>query len=279
MIKFYTNKRKEDDVMELDIVENKFSIRQIIDVIKAKNEHIRKLLTVKDRHSDAFVYVISGSCTYNFNDDQEFTVNAGDIFYLAHHANYTMYIHSDEYQFIFCDFEFENHDLKKSNIYAPSNASYAENTFRKLLYIYTHHTSISFFECMSILYDIYGIIALTASTNYMSNSIKTKITEAKEYIDTHFNDLSLSISVLADKLDISDVYFRKLFKSQYNMSPSKYINAIRINNAQRLMKHSFLSLETCALKSGFSSLQYFSRVFKKMEGISPGKYRKEKLND
>ena len=107
MIKFYTNKRKEDDVMELDIVENKFSIRQIIDVIKAKNEHIRKLLTVKDRHSDAFVYVISGSCTYNFNDDQEFTVNAGDIFYLAHHANYTMYIHSDEYQFIFCDFEFE----------------------------------------------------------------------------------------------------------------------------------------------------------------------------
>ena len=262
--------------MKLDIFENKFYISKIIDVIKAKNENVRRFITVKDRHSDAFVYIISGSCTYNFNDNHNFTVNSGDVLYLAHHSNYTMYIYSDEYQFIFCDFVFENHVFKKSDIFTLKNPSNAKNAFEKLLSLYTHHTNVSFFDCMSTLYDIYGTIALAASSNYVNSSIKTKMSETKEYIDTHFNDLSLSVSLLAERLDISDVYFRKLFKSQYNISPSKYINSIRISNAKRLMNHSFLSLESCALKSGFSSLQYFSRVFKKMTGISPGKYRKIK---
>ena len=44
------------------------------------------------------------------------------------------------------------------------------------------------------------------------------------------------------------------------------------------MNYTFLTLEECALQSGFSSLQHFCKTFKSVYGISPGKYRKEKLN-
>lgn len=46
--------------------------------------------------------------------------------------------------------------------------------------------------------------------------------------------------------------------------------------ARELMTYSFLTLEDCALQSGFSSLQYFCRVFKKGYGITPAKYRESR---
>ncbi|MBE6651758.1 MAG: helix-turn-helix transcriptional regulator [Ruminococcaceae bacterium] len=99
--------------------------------------------------------------------------------------------------------------------------------------------------------------------------------EARFYIDENFNLPEFSITLLAERIEMSEVYLRKLFRAQYGISPSKYLISVRLKNAKKLMKYPFLTLEECALQSGFSSLQYFCRLFKKETGISPGKYRKE----
>jgi AraC-like DNA-binding protein len=99
--------------------------------------------------------------------------------------------------------------------------------------------------------------------------------EAKRYIEDNFNLPELSISMIAEKIGISEVYLRKLFKAQFATSPAKYLISVRLKNAKKLMKYPFLSLEECAMQSGFSSLQYFCRLFKKETGISPGSYRKQ----
>jgi two-component system response regulator YesN len=97
-----------------------------------------------------------------------------------------------------------------------------------------------------------------------------------DYIKSNFKDLSLSVETLAEIQGISEVYFRRLFKKQYGISPSQYIITTRIEHAKSLIKHSFLSLEECAVQSGFSSVQYFCRVFKKVTGMTPTEYRKAK---
>ena len=103
---------------KINIIQETLCIKKIITVIQGKNEKHHKLLNVKSRHSDAFVYVISGSCTYRFDDKTEFKVTAGDVFYLPYQSIYTMYIHTDDYRYIFCDFEFAESSERLSALYS-----------------------------------------------------------------------------------------------------------------------------------------------------------------
>ena len=128
---------------------------------------------------------------------------------------------------------------------------------------------------MSILYSIYGLLQQDTQKSYLGKSKEMNMIEAKRYIDENFSLPELSISLLAEKNEMSEVYLRKLFRARYGISPSKYLVSVRLKNAKKLMKYQFQTLEECAQQSGFSSLQYFCRLFKKETGISPGKYRKE----
>ena len=258
-----------------DITQENLCIRKIITVIQGKMPNRHKLLTAKSRHSDAFAYVISGSCTYRFDDTTEFEVTAGDVFYLPYQSIYTMYVHTDDYRYIFCDFEFTEPSARRSALYSHQDLKNVDSLFFKLLNRYRASAENTYIECMSILYSIYGLLQKNTQKSYTGKNQERNMVEARCYIDGNFNLPELTVSLIAEKIGISEVYLRKLFRAQYGISPSKYLISVRLKNAKKLMKYPFLTLEECALQSGFSSLQYFCRLFKKETGISPGKYRKE----
>lgn len=56
--------------------------------------------------------------------------------------------------------------------------------------------------------------------------------EAKRYMDENFSNTEFSISMLAERIGISEAYFRKLFKAQHGISPSRYLISIRIKSAK-----------------------------------------------
>ena len=271
----YKKEVRNNTMKKTDIMQENLCIQKIITVIQGKNEKHHKLLTVKSRHSDAFVYVISGSCTYRFDDKTEFKATAGDVFYLPYQSIYTMYIDTDEYRYIFCDFEFAEPSARLSALYSHQDLKNVDTLFFKLLNRYRSSMKNTYIECMSILYGIYGLLQHNTQKSYIGKSKERNMIEARCYIDENFNLPEFSISQLAEKIKICEVYLRKLFRAQYGISPSKYLISVRLKNAKKLMKYPFLTLEECALQSGFSSLQYFCRLFKKETGISPGKYRKE----
>ena len=72
----YKKEVRNNTMKKTDIMQENLCIQKIITVIQGKNEKHHKLLTVQSRHSDAFVYVRSGSCTYRFDDKTEFKVTA-----------------------------------------------------------------------------------------------------------------------------------------------------------------------------------------------------------
>lgn len=271
----YKKEVRNNTMKKTDIMQENLCIQKIITVIQGKNPNHHKLLTLKSRHSDAFVYVISGSCTYRFDDKTEFKVTAGDVFYLPYQSIYTMYIHTDDYKFIFCDFEFAEPSARRSALYSHQDLKNVDSLFFKLLNRYRASANNSYIECMSILYSIYGLLQQDTQKSYLGKSNETKMIEARRYIDESFNLPEFSITLLAERIEMSEVYLRKLFRAQYGISPSKYLISVRIKNAKKLMKYPFFTLEECAMQSGFSSLQYFCRLFKKEAGISPGKYRRE----
>lgn len=253
-----------------DITKNNLYIKRMINVIKSENPEHHKIIHINGRHSDAFVYILSGSCEYTF-DDNAITANAGDILYLAYNSVYSMYINTTDYKFIFCDFEFDGDAQRESCVYSSKNMPGTENLFLRM---YNASKKRHFTECMSILYRIYSAICVSVENTYIGKSVKYKISTAKEYIDANASDALISVAEIANKIGMCEGYFRKLFKSQYGISPSQYIISTRLKKAKDLMNYPFLTLSECALQSGFSSLQYFCRMFKKNTGITPAQYRK-----
>ena len=250
----------------IDITKNHLYIKRIINVWRSELKNCKnKPIYVDGRHSDALVYVLSGSCTYYFANGREFCVNTGDILYLAKGAVYRMNVNVDSHKYIYTDFEFDSDQVRKSDYY--SDIIGAENLFIKLLGAH----KVGFAKCASVLYSIYGEVI---SQSGKRPGARGEVAVAKEYIDRNFSDLSLGITDLAQMCSISEVYFRRLFKERYGISPSQYIILKRIEHSKSLLMHSFITEDECAVQSGFASAQYFCRVFKKAVEMTPGEYRK-----
>lgn len=93
------------------------------------------------------------------------------------------------------------------------------------------------------------------------------------YIDFHyFEDISLHI--LADKFNISRSYLCALFKKEVGITLTDYLHKVRIRNAIFLLNSSNLSMDAIAVACGYTDLNYFIRIFKRQNGISPKAYQK-----
>ena len=258
----------------VDISKSKLYIRRIIDVISSENRNKNKTTHVSERHSDAFIFVLEGGCDYVISGGKRFSVQAGEVLYLARGSKYSMTVTSDSYKVIYCDFEFDLAESRESDRFSPQNNEHVKNLFFKLKNVYRQRTAASFGESMSILYSIYAAVLGLADTAYVTSDIKSKLAPAHQYMSAHLDDADLTVTHLAKMCNMSEVYFRSLFKSTFGVSPSQYLTAARIRRACELLHYPFLSLEECATQCGFSSLQYFCRVFKAQTGTTPSKFRK-----
>lgn len=257
------------------ITEQDLYISKLIHVMRSEHNHYERAKPVLDRYSDCLVYVLGGSCEYTFVDGAHFTVNEGDILYLAYHSSYKMERGKNGYKVIFCDFFFDGTEDRKSAVYKMGKQSQVESLFRKLYKSFLSGQNDGFAEQMSLLYLIYSEVINSVNRGYVGADARGRIEKAKGMIDERYGDPELGISQLAQECRFSEVYFRKLFKGVYRISPLDYLISVRLSNAERLLLHTSDNVEECALKCGFSSVGYFCRVFKKKTGITPARYRRE----
>ena len=94
----------------------------------------------------------------------------------------------------------------------------------------------------------------------------------KRYLDEHYAE-KISLDDLSDRFYINKYYLVKRFKSQYGVSVNSYLLDVRITHAKKLLRFTDKKVESIGLACGLGALTYFSRTFKKTEGISPSEYR------
>ena len=73
--------------------------------------------------------------------------------------------------------------------------------------------------------------------------------------------------------DISPYYFSKLFKQEQGEGFVEYLTRIRMTNARQLLKNQKYSIKEICSMCGYSDPNYFSRIFKRYEGVTPSEFR------
>lgn len=108
--------------------------------------------------------------------------------------------------------------------------------------------------------------------NFHRGSKTDKIVEAaKEYVRENYGE-KLTLAAIASKIGISQGYLSSVFKKQTGGNLNDYINQMKIEKAKELLeKHEYMMYEISDML-GFENPYYFSKVFKKLTGITPSKY-------
>ena len=95
-----------------------------------------------------------------------------------------------------------------------------------------------------------------------------RVKKAVRYITEHYAE-PLTISTVAEAVSLNAVYFGVLFKKETRCSFRDYLNTVRLNQAENMLRTGQWNVTEVAQSCGFADIFYFSRVFKKHKGIPP----------
>lgn len=106
--------------------------------------------------------------------------------------------------------------------------------------------------------------------------IPAELENSLDFINRHFTQ-NPSLEEIAGHANYAPIYFHRLFKKYFTVSPHQYMERKRMELAHGLLMNSSRTMEEIAELSGYRNVFYFSRVFKKHFAISPGSMRKRKM--
>jgi len=102
------------------------------------------------------------------------------------------------------------------------------------------------------------------------------VSRARLYLEEHFNDPNLMLQDAAEAVHLSQSHLSTIFTQETGMTFTQYLTALRIAKAKELLENSEKRSSQIAQDVGYNDAHYFSYLFKKNTGVTPGEYRKEK---
>jgi AraC-like DNA-binding protein len=103
---------------------------------------------------------------------------------------------------------------------------------------------------------------------------RTKMAPVLTFIRENL-DQRITRAMLARLVGLSPTRFHYVFEAEIGRSPMGYVRAIRLQKAKQLLIQTALGIQEIAERVGFGDAYYFSRVFKKTQGVTPSGYRRE----
>ncbi|GAA4844630.1 helix-turn-helix domain-containing protein [Paenibacillus vulneris] len=106
------------------------------------------------------------------------------------------------------------------------------------------------------------------------NHHKHFVEQIQTFVKEHYSEESLNISMIGGAFDLTPSYVSRLFKEYTGEALLDFINKTRLEEAKKLLLEQKYTVNEVAGKVGYNDVNTFLRIFKKFEGITPGKYTK-----
>lgn len=254
------------------ITEDEWDISKILDVQKGRI--LPRNLECENRHSDCFVYVLTGQAQYRFGD-RWCLAEPGNIIYLAHGSRYSIRVGVENYTFVYFNFLLADTPVPLENeIYKAKRLAGLENDFDRLHSLWTLGDYADKLYCKSLAYKIYSEIAKASLSAYVSKDRRLQMEDAAKFMEDNLADSELSVAALSQRYQISQVHFRRTFYRVYHTTPIGFLLSLRIKRAKEMLTTEDCSIARIAEKCGFENHYYFSKVFKSATAVTPSEYRK-----
>ncbi len=217
-------------------------------------------------------FILQGTCNY-FIDNRSYTVVSGDIALIPEGI-----IHNTAYQntghrrmLINCSSRYLP-DAAKPATYLyrnPKITKQLRTIFEAIEQEYLHPDSFSEEAIACHMKLLFYLIARHPNTYSFTEESNKLITKAAEYIQKNFME-DISLNDVAGHVAVSPEHFSRLFKKETGIGFRKYLNLLRLQKAEQLLKQAGdTTVAAIAAECGFSDSNYFSVTFKKMYGVSP----------
>lgn len=258
-------------------------------------------------HSHAFfemIYVYEGRCE-NTIEGKLINMEQGDICIVAPETTHTMGVFDDDSivfniiirksTFIDKFIDLFNDDTilsvffnetlfsNKANSYitfSAKNDKYLQSIL-KFLIVEGIRLEKYYNTSMEILLRAAFCVMLRKSNEMMisnTHSIYTpKVIEILKYIQANFK--SVTLDVLADEFNYTPDYISKLIKRHTGLSFTYILQDIKFKKAAKMLRSSNIKIIDVCYAIGYNSVEYFSRKFKDIFGISPMEYRKTHIEN
>lgn len=140
----------------------------------------------------------------------------------------------------------------------------------KRIIIISHKPLENLSESVSATYHEL-LIELNNRSVYIPAVIRTM-----KFIEANYYKEELSLHDIAEEMKISPAYLSRLLKNEIGISFVDYLTRIRVQQAIQLMGDPTIRMQEVAKRVGYSNQHYFSTIFKKVSGMSPGEYHRKK---
>ena len=99
-----------------------------------------------------------------------------------------------------------------------------------------------------------------------------------EYIHEHYTK-PIQLSSAAEAAKVSSAYLSRLFSEYIQCTFIDYVTALRIEQAEKLIREARMNIKEVSFAVGFQDANYFSKIFRKITGLPPSVYAAEKRSN
>ena len=163
-------------------------------------------------------------------------------------------------------------------IYTAIQPDMANKVKDELLYIANHAQDTSLSLMAHFYFFLDALINSSASKQRVRGLSQQGfyIREAIHFIDQYYRN-DIRIEQVAGFCGLNRTYFSRLFKEVMGQTPQEYLARYRINKAMELMRNTDMSIGEISAMVGYHNQLYFSKVFRKIQGLPPRVWRQEDM--
>ncbi|MBE6577430.1 MAG: helix-turn-helix domain-containing protein [Ruminococcaceae bacterium] len=252
---------------------------QEIGELQAIKQHISRR---EGMESYLFIEVVSGEGSLTYHGT-EYKLRAGDCVFIDCKTLYSHETSDSLWCLRWVHFYGENMpkiyekyvDRGGRPAFRPESISGFDRVWAKLFEI---ASSSDYIRDMRINEGLNELLTLIMEESWClderSSANKRKdLAQIVDYLREHYSQ-KITLDELADRFFINKFYLTRIFKEQFGLSINQYLLQYRITKAKQALRFSDDSVENIGYACGLGAPYYFSRVFKKVEGIPPGEFRK-----
>lgn len=151
-------------------------------------------------------------------------------------------------------------------------AGEVKQLLRRMLYEQSQGEELSFIAMKVYLTELLLILLRIREEPYMTDANVLRAERLRNYIDTHYFEIA-NADDISQKLGISTRHINTIFKDQYQITPIKYLNEVRMEAAKRLLMETDKDIASICFEVGLEAISTFYRRFKEYTNFSPNHFR------